>query len=298
MKNILITGGAGFIGSHVAKNLRQRGLNPVIFDRRKTTADADVILGDTRDFTSLNEAVGVCDGVIHLAGVLGTSETINEPRPAVETNIVGGLNFCQAVRNSGKRAVYISVGNHWMNNSYSITKDTAERFVWMFNREHGTQIAVVRGLNAYGPGQKAAPVRKIAPNFILPALRGEVITVYGDGNQIMDMIFVEDLADILVRALLVDHGQFRHDPAPGKPAPRFEAGTGAATSVNDIAKAVIEIVGQGSINHVPMRGGEPVGAIVLAETRTLRPLFDGKLPELIPLREGLARTIEYYRGQP
>ncbi len=74
-----------------------------------------------------------------------------------------------------------------MNNSYSITKTCAERFAWMFNREHGTRISVVRALNAYGPGQKSEPVRKIMPNFILPALRGEAIIVYGAGSQVMEI---------------------------------------------------------------------------------------------------------------
>src|SRR5690606_5412820 len=104
---------------------------------------------------AVNEAIALADGVIHLAGVLGTSETIKEPAPAVETNIMGGLNIFKGCYNYGKRASYISVGNYWMNNSYSITKDTAERFAWMFNRELKTEISVVRALNAFGPYQKA-----------------------------------------------------------------------------------------------------------------------------------------------
>src|SRR5581483_3221318 len=233
---ILVTGGAGFIGQHVMANLRQQGHIPISFDHRIPTD----FLGDTRDYTAVSEAVAITEGVIHLAGVLGTSETIKEPQPAVETNILGGLNVFKAVEHYGKKAVYIAVGNHWMNNTYSITKTTAERFAFMFNRERGTKIAVVRALNAYGPGQKSEPVRKIMPNLILPALRNEEITIYGDGSQVMDMIHVRDVAEVLTRALLTEHGIYHRV---------FEAGTGRVTTVQQIAEEVIRQVGKGRIKH-------------------------------------------------
>src|SRR5690349_2572777 len=94
-KRVLVTGGSGFIGTFVRDNLLLRGITPVIFDHQTNSllrSGEDIFIGDTRDFTSINEAVALVDGVIHLAGVLGTSETIKEPRPAVETNIYGGLN--------------------------------------------------------------------------------------------------------------------------------------------------------------------------------------------------------------
>lgn len=298
-KKVLVTGGTGFIGSYVVDNLLERGILPIIFDHRMDTnypKGVSVFLGDTRDFSSTNEAIALCDGVIHLAGVLGTSETINEPRPAVETNIIGGLNVFQACKNYDKPCSYISVGNYWMNNSYSITKDTAERFAWMFNRELGTKIAVTRALNAYGPRQKHKPVRKIIPNFILPALRDEEITVYGDGSQVMDMIYVKDAADVLVRALVENHGQYIYNPVQGlNKAPKFEAGTGRATTVQEIAELVVKMVGKGRIKNVPMRQGEPEHSIVLGNPETLRPLFGGEVPNLTTLEDGLYETIEYYR---
>lgn len=286
---ILVTGGSGFIGSHVIDNLLSKGHTVTVFDHSNNNKYPDgvrVFLGDTRDFTSVSEAVAVHDGVIHLAGVLGTQETINEPRPAVETNIIGGLNLFQACRNYNVPCVYIAVGNHWMNNSYSITKTTAERLAFMFNKEHGTKIAVVRGLNAYGPRQKGHPVRKIMPNFVVPALKDEEITVYGDGEQIMDMIYVGDLAEILVRALTEDHGVY--DKV-------FEAGTGRNTTVKEIAEEVIKQVGSGSIKNVPMRPGEPERSVVLGDPETLRPLFGGELPKLTTLEEGVRKTIEWYK---
>jgi nucleoside-diphosphate-sugar epimerase len=295
MKNILITGGAGFIGKRVANSLNILGYNPIVFDKNKKLQNQDQILGDVRDFTSINEAVGISDGVIHLAGVLGTSETINEPGPSIDVNIIGGLNIFKACKNHNKPCTYISVGNYWMNNSYSITKDTAERFAWMFNREHGTKIAVVRALNAYGPGQKHSPVRKIIPNFVIPALRNDELIVYGDGLQIMDMIFVDDLADILVRALVTDHNQYIYNPNIDTKPPKFDAGTGIRTTVQEIAQTVIDIVGKGHIKNVPMRAGEPEHSVVVGNPETLRPLYNGNFPILKSLRDGLENTIPYYQ---
>jgi nucleoside-diphosphate-sugar epimerase len=294
MKNILVTGGAGFIGTHVVNALSIYGYNPIVFDRRRRLLNLEQILGDVRDSTAVSEAVSISDGVIHLAGVLGTSETINEPMPSVETNINGGINIFQACKHYNKPCAYISVGNYWMNNSYSITKDTVERFAWMFNREFGTRISVIRALNAYGPGQKASPVRKIIPNFILPALRDEELIVYGDGSQIMDMIFVKDLADILVRALVVEHGNFIYNPGIDIAAPKFEAGTGIRTTVLEIAQMVIGIVGKGRIKNVPMRAGEPEHSVVVGNPETLRPLYQDNIPILTSLRDGLQQTIPFY----
>jgi len=284
-EQILVTGASGFIGGHVIDELRRQGYHPIRFDRRAPTD----FLGDVRDRNAVSEAVGKCAGVIHLAAVLGTQETIDNPFPSAETNVFGSINVFQACREYRKRCVYIGVGNYWMNNPYSISKTAAERLALMFNKEHGTEIAIVRGLNAYGPRQKSAPVRKIIPNFVIPALRNEKITIYGDGSQVADMIYVRDLARILVSALVSDHGVYNV---------AFEAGTGRATTVREIAEEVVKQVGSGSLVFAPMRPGEPENSIVLGNPETLKPL-DGKgaisMFPLIPLEEGLKSTIEWYR---
>lgn len=285
---ILVTGASGFIGGYVTDNLLAKGHEVLAFDHKEQPHRDGVtqFLGDTRDFTAVSEAVAISDGFIHLAGVLGTQETVNEPRPAVETNIIGGLNMFQAARNYKVKGVYIAVGNHTENNSYSITKTTAERFALMFNKEHKTKIAIVRGLNVYGPYQKAYPVRKIMPNLILPALKNEKITIYGDGEQKMDLIYAKDIAEILVRALLVEHGVY--DTI-------FEAGTGEAPTVNEIAAVVMKEAGGGFVEHAPMRPGETPRSIVVGNPETLRPLFDGEVPTFTPMEEGISETVQWYK---
>jgi UDP-glucose 4-epimerase len=290
---VLVTGGNGFIGRHVVDQLERKGHTPYVFDHRSDGPAVRTFLGDTRDFTSVMEAVAQVDAVIHLAGVLGTQETIKEPIPAVETNIIGGLNVFRAMAHYGRPGAYIAVGNHWMQNSYSITKTTAERFAFMANAEWGTRIAVVRALNAYGPRQKVGPVRKIMPNFIVPTMKGEKIRIYGDGEQIMDMIYVEDVARILIRAALYEHGNYHE---------AFEAGTGRATTVLDIAHVVIETVHgvtefdwNDYLEFVPMRPGEPDNSVVVGDPDTLKPLGI-QWSDLKSLEDGVEETFKWFRS--
>lgn len=288
MRKILIIG-FGFIGSHVAEYAKKRGYHVVVFDRRKDAKymdDYNYILGDVRDRNAVAEAVGLVDGVINLSGILGTSETVDNPFPSAETNIMGALNFLEACRQHKKRGVQITVGNHFMNNTYAISKTTAERFALMYNKEHGTQIAVVRGLNAYGPGQKHKPVRKIIPNFILPALRQEPIKIYGSGNSIMDMIWVKDLAKILVEALVCP--RTRYDKI-------YSAGSGNKTPVSWIAGLVAGIAGSTvPPEFVSMRAGEVEDSIVLGEPESLQELGIVR-GDLMKLEEGLKITVDWYR---
>jgi UDP-glucose 4-epimerase len=291
---VLVTGGHGFIGRHTIAALRAAGHDAVVLDRHchGDHEGHEVVLGDVADREVVQETVGRCDAVIHLAGVLGTAETVDDPRPSVITNITGALNVFDACRpRNGRGAipcVHITVGNWFMRNSYAITKFASEQFAQMYDREHGARIAVVRGLNAYGPGQKAHPVRKIIPNFILRALAGRPIEIYGDGEQVMDMIYVTDVADVLVRAVARDHGAYGQV---------LEAGTGRPTTVNEIAATVNRIAGNAAgVTHLPMRAGEPERAVVVGDPGTLRPL--GIDPaRFVTLEDGLARAIDWYRAE-
>lgn len=293
---VLVTGGSGFIGGHVVSRLLEQGCEVSIFDRYPQTSQAvrpevRVYLGDIRDREAVLEAIYQHDAVINLAGILGTMETVENPHPSVDTNIHGALNVfegCKAnkMRPQGVRGAQITVGNHFMNNTYAITKTTAERFALMFNKELGTRISVVRGLNAYGEAQKYRPVRKIIPNFVLRAINNEPIEIFGDGEQVMDMIYVQDLAEILIRAATRDHGAYGRI---------FEAGTGRRTTVREIAELVNRIAGsKAGIKNLPMRAGEPERAVVVGDPSTLQPLGFAAA-DLTPLETGLERTVRWYR---
>jgi len=292
---VLVTGGAGFIGSATVRELRARGHRAVIFDRhRDPDSGEEIILGDIRDATAVTEAVVHVDAVIHLAGVLGTQETIANPRPAAEVNIGGGLNICEACARYRTPLVNIAVGNHFEYSTYSISKTCVERFTVMYARYRDLPVCSVRAFNAYGPGQSVAQpwgtsrVRKIIPSFIARALHGEPIGVYGDGSQVMDMIYVADVARCLVTAL-------ENGPADGT---LYNAGTGRATTVADIASMVrVEVMRQvgitPDIEYLPMRPGETPGSEVLADTARLVPGVAAD--EMRSLEDGLAVTVGYYR---
>lgn len=308
MSKILVTGGAGFIGSYVVDLLVADGHTVVVFARSSTHDDprpqVRTFLGDIRDQTSVFEAIAHCDAFIHLAGVLGTQETLQNPLPAIDTNIQGGINILEAAARYDVPGVNIAVGNHWENNPYSITKSTVERFVRMYNAYRGTHVSIVRAMNAYGPRQSVAShnsskVRKIMPSFIHMALNGDPIEVYGTGAQVMDMVYVTDVADVLVAALyqtVAEHARHMKSDEVFS-APMFEVGSGVSTSVLDIAKAVrLSVDSDVRIVNLPMRVGETGGVPAIADRGTLYPLYGEYGKGFVSLKDGVSKTVEYYRS--
>lgn len=298
MEKVGVTGGNGFIGQYVVEELQDRGYEPVIFDHHdRRENDVELMIGDVRDEVAMVELAAHVDGIIHLAAVLGTQETIKNPRPAAQSNLMGGLNFLEAAAQYDIPGVYIAVGNWWMNNSYSISKNMIERYTHMFNEDRGTRVNIVRAVNAYGPRQLAAEpfahgkVRKITPAFICRALSGMPIEVYGDGNQVSDMVFVSDVAKALVTSLeKAEKGEVFGEAV--------EVGDGSKTTVNQVAEEVIrqvQLLGykEVPIEHLPMRPGEQEGAVVSANPETLAHV-GMKVSDLVQLEVGMADTVKYF----
>jgi len=295
---ILVTG-AGFIASHVVPLLKDLGHSVTLLDRRRLGgfpedpwhAGCRFVEGDVCDRAQIAREVSEHDGVIHLAGLLGTSETIEDPLLSVRVNIEGTLNVLEACRPAqpnapAPRAVVTTLGNHFMQNAYSITKSCAERFALMYNRELGTRAAVVRAFNAYGARQKRHPIRKLIPHCIAAALEGRPIEVFGTGEQQIDLVDARDVAVVLVRALTLPHDVY--DSV-------IEAGTGRAVSVNEVARFVNETLGnRAGVRYLPMRPGEPEMSVVVADTSTLAPLgIDAA--DFTPWQHGLRGTMAWYR---
>lgn len=294
---VLVTGGAGFIGLYVCEELVRRGHSPVILDHYDRGGyEYPVILGDVRDDVCVTEAMAHVDGWIHLAAVLGTQETIKNPRPAAMSNLSGGLNILEAATQYDCPGVYIGVGNHWMNNTYSISKTAIERFIDMYNSYRGTKVNIVRAMNAYGPRQRPAPpygpskVRKITPAFVCRALENTDVEVYGDGSQISDMVYVGDVAKALVIALEKAASGIVFNKA-------VEVGPEDHLTVQQFAQMVIDRCGSKSkIVNLPMRPGELPNATVCADVSTLD-MVDMSQHELTSIEVGLDYTIEYFKGQ-
>lgn len=300
-----VTGGQGFIGSYLREGLLARGHQVVVFDRHPRTPMApgeEFFLGDIRDETAVVELAAHVEGIVHLAAVLGTQETIANPRPSADTNVRGSLNVFEAANQYGLPVAYAGVGNAFMRDigtgSYTISKTCAEDYARMFNAYRGGHITIVRPVNAYGPGQSiAAPygtskVRKIMPSFACRALTGAPLEVYGDGTQISDCVYVADVANAFVAAL-------EHTSVHGPTERPIEVGPMESRTVNDIARLVGEQAARhtgrepAALVHLPMRPGEVPNAIVTSDTETLKQIgLDAG--DFVSLEEGIARTVDHY----
>lgn len=241
---VLVTGGAGFIGRHVLQRLLIEGHEGTCFDHEEGSV------------TNLNfgvNAVRGMDAVIHLAGILGTSELMANPMQAVDTNVKGTLNVLGACHAWGARYVGITMPDCWPS-VYQATKLCAQRLASAWHNSYGLPVSHVRAYNAYGPGQAHGEghPRKIIPTFATAAWRDEALVVYGDGKQWVDLVHVEDVARCLVDAL-----NYGGDEV-------FEAGTGTPWTVNDIAGQIVQHAGGGHILHEPMRKGETPGTYLYA----------------------------------
>lgn len=283
IKKVLVTGGQGFIGSHVIQGLLDRGYRVASFDRRviKDIPGVHNFIGDIRDRNAVDQAVFDCDGVIHLAGILGTSETLQHIIETSEVNILGTLNVFEAIKKYNKRGVYITLPDVW-HNVYAITKRTAKDFALLYNREFGTHINVVRGFNVYGEGQKFKPVRKFAPSFIIRAITKQPLQVYGDGTQLVDLVYVKDTAEILIRALELD--QVADEV--------IDAGSGVGEPLIKVAKLIAGML-NAKIEFLPMRAGETSKAVIRGDTTTLHKYL-GKF-KFTPLEIGMKKTVAWYK---
>lgn len=233
---IAVTGGSGFIGQAVLREADRQGHDAWAFDR----SEGNDVLGDLSDLKSAGT-------VIHLAGVLGTSELLNSAEEAVNVNVIGSLRIMEwCVQNEAK---YIGILMPDLFPSvYTATKIASKRLCDALVNGSGLQAAHVRAFNAYGPGQKHGPghPQKILPTFAHNAWRGLDIPIWGDGDQVVDMIHADDLGRLLVWAA---------EELQGNEV--IDGGTGTAISVNQLAQFTLFVTGSKSkVVHLPMRPGE------------------------------------------
>jgi UDP-glucose 4-epimerase len=237
---VLVTGGGGFIGRAVARELEAVGVEPVIFDRPH----------DVRDGLDVATAGIGCDAVIHMAGVLGTHELFDTPELAIDVNIKGTLNVLEWCRNNDTSFVGITMPQVFPS-IYTATKVASTRLASAYHLTHGVPVSHVRAFNAFGPGQAHGPghPQKIIPTFAYNAWRGIPIPIWGDGQQTVDLIHTTDLARLLVGALAYGDDDV------------FDGGTGEAMTVEGVVQLVRQIVVMNGgpdtpVEHLPMRRGE------------------------------------------
>jgi UDP-glucose 4-epimerase len=202
----------------------------------------DLPFHDIRYETSFNGA----NAIIHLAGMLGTHELFDTINEAIDTNIKGTANVLDIAHRENARYVGITMP-HVFPSIYTATKIAAEQFERAYHYTYGVPVSRVRAFNAFGPGQKHGPghPQKIVPTFATEAWAGRPIPIWGDGTQTVDLIYVDDLASLLVDAL-----EYGDDFT-------IDAGTRHALTVNEVAQMVLDITdSKAGITYLPMRRGE------------------------------------------
>jgi UDP-glucose 4-epimerase len=232
---IAVTGGAGFFGRATISAAQEAGHTVWAFDRLQG-----------RDILGSLEALGDADTVIHLAGVLGTSELFDMPETALEVNIKGTLRILEWCRTHRAGYVGISMPDPFPS-VYTATKVAARRLSTAWHHAYGLRVATVRAFNGYGPYQAYGPghPQKILPTFARAAWENRPLPVWGDGEQTMDLVHADDVGRMLVAAVA-----YGDDVV-------FDAGTGVPVTVNELADFVIQVTGStAGVEHLPMRPGE------------------------------------------
>jgi len=240
---VLVTGGGGFIGQAVVAELERRGDKPEVFGLEH---------GGIQDADAISEAVDGKDAVVHLAGLLGTHELFDTVHDAVDINIHGTVNVLDACVTTGAGYVGITMPQVFPS-IYTATKIASTRLATAYHHNYGLAVSHVRAFNVFGPGQAhgLGHPQKFMPTFAVEAWARRPLPVWGDGTQTVDMIYVGDVARMLVDA--IGHGD----------DVTFDCGTGEAWAVSSVAELVNTLTqSPAGIQHLPMRRGETPTRIV------------------------------------
>ena len=308
MKRILVTGGAGFIGSHLCKRLVEEGNDVICLDNFFTGNKSNIEgLLDFHNFELIRHDVTEpilleVDQIYNLACPASPVHYQYNPVKTIKTSVLGATNMLGLAKRVKARILQASTsevyGNpsvhpqpesYWGNvnpigirSCYDEGKRVAETLFFDYHRQNDVDIKVIRIFNTYGPNMNANDGRVVS-NFIVQALKGEDITIYGDGTQTRSFCYVDDLVEGMIR-MMHSRDDFTGPVNLGNP--------GEFTML-ELAEKVIKMTGSGSkIVHQPLPADDPTQR---------KPVIDLAKKELdweptIMLDEGLKRTIEYFRG--
>ncbi len=298
---VLITGGAGFIGTALANRLAADGHHVRVLDDLSAGDPAnlhgDVVFtrGDVRDRPKLWTLLQKVDCVFHLAARVSVQESVLYPREYNDVNVGGTVSLAEATRDAGvKRLVLASsatvygpqphqpvMESAWPHPQvpYAVSKLAAEHYVFALGTLNGIETVALRIFNAYGPGQRIPPVHApVIPHFLRNVLTGASLVVHGDGTQTRDFVYIDDVVDALVAAAT----------APGVDRKVINVGSGEETSIHALISALGEVTQRQPevIYNVQQVGGTTRLVADLEQARWLL----GYTPNVL-LREGLLRLL-------
>ena len=291
---VLVTGGAGFIGSHLTEGLLSAGYRVRVMDnlsqghREWVHGDAEFLEGDITSLDQCRQAcAGVC-GIFHLAAMSRVAPSVDNIEGCTMPNVVGTQNILSAAREAGvRRLVYTGSSTFYGNtppphredmpseflNFYSLTKAVGEQYCFLFDREYGLSTAVVRYFNVYGPRQPQTGTYALVLGIFLKRLaQGLPLVIHGDGSQRRDFVHVKDAVSATIRVYESDAR-----------AEVFNVGSGTNVSIKEIAGMI-----SANQEHAPRRAGD--AEITLADITRIRTRL-GWEPK-ISLEEGLRELIQ------
>ena len=307
MSKYLVTGGAGFIGSHLTEELVRRGeqvrvVDSLITGHRKNLAHlsgVDFLEGDLADLAIAKRAVTGIDYVLHQAAIPSVPRSVEDPITSNRANIDSTLSVLVAARDAGvKRVVYAGSSSAYGNtptlpkhedmpanplSPYALQKLVGEQYMQMFTQLYGLETVTIRYFNVFGPRQDpSSPYSGVISVFAKALLQNTAPTIYGDGEQTRDFTYVANVVDGVLRAVKAPH-------ASGQVV---NVATGSRISLNTLFTTMRDAIGSGlDVKYGPTRDGDVKDS--QADITRARRLL-GYEP-LVSLEEGLKKTIDWYR---
>jgi nucleoside-diphosphate-sugar epimerase len=304
----LVTGGAGFIGSHLAEELTRRGaavrvVDSLITGKRRNldhVKGVELIEGDLADLEVAKRAVDGCTFVLHQAAIPSVPRSVQDPITSNRANIDATLNVLVAARDAGvKRVVYAGSSSAYGNTAtlpkheemptgplspYALQKLVGEQYMQMFTSLYGLETVTIRYFNVFGPRQDpSSPYSGVISIFISALVDGRRPTIYGNGEQTRDFTYVANVVDGVLRAT----------EAPKASGEVINVATGGRISLNELFQTVRTLTGS---SLEPIYGPDRAGDVrdSQADITKARELL-GYTPTVM-LEEGLRRTLEWYRA--
>jgi UDP-glucose 4-epimerase len=310
---ILVTGGAGFIGSHIVDRLLNEGHDVRVIDdlsygsienliHQKNNKNFQFIKGDIRNPETVKKAVKDVDIVFHEASLVGIILSVQNPTLTHEVNVTGTLNLLQASTDLGvKRFVHASSAAVYGNPSrpkkkedmpldptdspYAASKLAAENYVTVYNKLYGLETVSLRYFNVYGPRQRVnvpTAYGSVILLFLNRLLKNMPPLIFGDGEQARDFVYVKDVVEANMLAL----------NSKNAPANVFNIGTGKEVSINTVAKVMKELMNKTEIKDIHAAPRPPDVRRGFADTEKAKKLL-GYKPQF-SLRKGIADLIKHH----
>jgi nucleoside-diphosphate-sugar epimerase len=308
MSLYLVTGGAGFIGSHLSEELVRRGervrvVDSLITGKRENLAHlpaVEFIEGDLAEIAVAHRAVAGVDYVLHQAAIPSVPRSVSDPITSNRSNIDATLNILVAARDAGvKRLVYAGSSSAYGDtptlpkredmptkplSPYALQKLVGEQYLAMFTTLYGLDTVTIRYFNVFGPRQDpSSPYSGVISLFISALVEGRQPIIYGDGEQTRDFTYVANVVDGVLRAC----------HAPGIAGTMMNVATGGRISLNELLKALCELLGveTQAVYREPRAGDVRDSQADISRAQALT----GYVPT-VGLREGLEKTLAWYRA--